>query len=70
MDWIVAEFKKDSGIDLTKAAGRDPAHQGRSGEGEKSRFPARRNTKSICPSSRADAERAETHSEEIDALEA
>ena len=30
MDWIVAEFKKDTGIDLTQTAGRDPAHQGRS----------------------------------------
>ncbi len=27
MDWIINEFKKDTGIDLTQAAGRDPANQ-------------------------------------------
>ena len=52
MDWIVDEFKKDSGMDLTQAAGRDPAHQGRSGKGEDRALVARRNTKSICRSSR------------------
>ena len=34
MDWILNEFKTDTGIDLTQAARRHPAHQGRGREGE------------------------------------
>ena len=34
IDWILDEFKKDSGIDLTQAARRAPAHQGRGREGQ------------------------------------
>ena len=34
MDWILDEFKKESGIDLAQAARRDPTHQGRSRESQ------------------------------------
>ena len=32
--WIVDEFKKDKGIDLSRPAGRPPAHQGRGGKSQ------------------------------------
>ena len=38
MDWIVNEFKKESGIDSNETAGCDSAHQGGIGEGEDRAF--------------------------------
>jgi len=50
MDWIVSEFKKDTGIDLTSSLTRSSALR-RKRKRRRSRFPRRRNTKSICRSS-------------------
>jgi len=51
MDWIVDEFKKDSGIDLTKQPMRFNASRKKQRR-RRSRSRPRRNTKSICRSSR------------------
>jgi len=69
MDWIVAEFKKDSGIDLTK---QPDAIQRIKEEAEKAKIAlaSSQEYEINLPFITADGERAETHSEEIDALEA
>ena len=68
MDWIVDEFKKESGIDLTQAAGCAPTHQGRSGEGQDRAFvhAGIRNQSAVH---HGGCERTEAHSEEADPLE-
>ena len=69
MDWIVDEFKKDSRHRSLEAAGRDPAHQGRSGEGEDRAlfFAGIRDQSAVRDRGR---DRSEAHPEEAHALEA
>ena len=69
IDWIVDEFKKDSRHRSLEAAGRAPAHQGRSREGEdRALFLAGiRHQSAVHHGGR---ERSEAHPEEADPLEA
>ena len=68
MDWIVDEFKKDSGMDLTQAARCAPAHQGRSGKSEDRAFD-RAGIRNQSAVHHGGCERAEAHSEEADPRE-
>ena len=69
MDWIVDEFKKDSGIDLTK---QPDALQRIKEEAEKAKIAlsSSQEYEINLPFITADAERAEAHPEEADPLEA
>ena len=51
IDWIVAEFKKDQGIDLSQGPDGPAAPQGGGREGQDASCPRRRRPRSTCRSS-------------------
>ena len=59
IDWIVAEFKKDQGIDLSQGQDGAPAPQGGGGEGEDASSRPRMETEINLPFVTADAVRPE-----------